>query len=87
MSFDGNECKRPKPMYSFGPSNKTPSALVPSPRPSGSTPETCGSNVPLCPIFGISRILFAHATTSWLVGPGGLSTRMRPYSKSCSVVL
>ena len=51
-------------MYSFGPSNKTPNALVPSPNPNGRTPETCGSNVPLWPILGISRILFAHATTS-----------------------
>ena len=40
-----------------------PTHFIASPRPRGSTPVTCGSKVPLCPAFGISRIFFAHATT------------------------
>ena len=77
-SFGGSEWKRASAWYSLAPSSSTPRAFVASPRPRGSTPETGGSSVPLCPAFSTPRSRFAHATASWLVGPGGLSSSIIP---------
>ena len=83
-SFVGSAWKRASAWYSLAPSSSTPRAFVASPRPRGSTPVTGGSSVPLCPAFSIPSRRFAQATASWLVGPGGLSSRIMPYSRSFS---
>ncbi|MDP7657748.1 MAG: hypothetical protein QF812_00880 [Nitrososphaerales archaeon] len=62
----------------MGPNNNTDNALVACPRPIGSRPVTAGSSVPLCPALSSLSIFLTQATTSWLVGPAGLSSGMNP---------
>src|SRR5712691_7726049 len=68
--------------YSFGNIKRSVSAFVACPSPMGRRPETAGSSVPLCPASETPRSLLTHATTSWLVGPRGLSRGIIPYSRS-----
>src|SRR2546426_4794294 len=68
--------------YSFGNIKRSVRAFVACPSPMGRRPETAGSSVPLCPAFETPRSLLTHATTSWLVGPRGLSSGIIPYSSS-----
>ena len=49
-----------------------------------SRPVANGSNVPPCPIRLIPSMDLAHAASWWLDGPGGLSTRIMPHSRSSS---
>ena len=72
------------PLYSLGNRRSRLRALVDWPRPMGRSPETGGSRVPLCPAFSTPRSFLVQATTSWLVGPRGLSRGMRPYSSIAS---
>ena len=51
---------------------------VARPSTSGSTPLAAGSSVPVCPIRRSRRARRARATTSWELGPAGLSTTSRP---------
>ena len=66
------------PLYSFGKSRRRLSALVDWPRPMGRRPETGGSRVPLWPALSAPSNFLVQATTSWLVGPLGLSSETRP---------
>src|SRR4051812_27644907 len=46
--------------------------------PTTSTPVAAGSRVPACPTARVPRRRRSRATTSWLVGPAGLSTTRMP---------
>src|SRR5579863_3503422 len=75
-----DECILMTPRYSLGKVRRRLSALVDCPRPMGRSPDTGGSRVPLWPAFSMPRSLRVQATTSWLVGPRGLSRGTSPYS-------
>src|SRR5579863_5285162 len=80
--FFGTELwTRITPTYSLGKRSRRLSARVDCPIPMGSTPETGGSRVPLCPALSTPMSFLVQATTSWLVGPRGLSRGTRPYSR------
>src|ERR1051326_4727197 len=57
-------------------------SLVARPRRRINNPVALGSSVPQCPTFLISKFRRMFSTTSWEVGPAGLSMSSAPSSVS-----